>query len=109
MAPGFRAACRRLLQEVQWLGWQALWVGSGLWLAVLVCLDRLVMDSSEALEWSRPQAKETGWERLLRGVRGRLARGARRCAARTSAWRRLAARVDMALLERRSATRRDGA
>ena len=103
-AVGVRAALRRFLHEARHCGWQALLVGSGFWLRAAVCTERFVVDLADALEQRRlpsDQAVARHWSnRLMHGVRGGLVHAVRRCAPAAGAWQRLAARTDIALLER---------
>lgn len=98
-AAGVRGAYRRFLQEARRVGWQSLLVGTGLWLHVAVCTESFVVDFAEALERRRPRA--TRWDsRTVNGVWERSIRVVRRCEPGVRAWRRLAARIDLALIER---------
>ena len=106
---GVRAALRRFLHEVRRCGWQALLVGSGFWLRAAVCTERFVVDLADALEQRRlspDHAVARHWSaRLVNGVLGGLVRAVRRCEPAARAWQRLAARTDVALLERRNLSR----
>ena len=106
---GIRAALRQCLREVQQFGWQALLVGSGFWLEAAVCTERFVVDVANALEqrrWQPDHAIARHWSvRLVNGVLRGLVRAVRRCAPAARAWQHLAARTDVALLERRNLSR----
>jgi len=101
---GVRAALRQCLREARRCGWQLLLVGSGLWLEAAVCTERFVVDVAAVLEQRGRQpdhALARHWSsRIVNVVRGRLVRAIRRCAPAAGAWQRLAARTDIALLER---------
>ena len=109
---GVRAALRRFLHEARRFGWQALLVGSGFWLRAAVCIERFVVDLADALEQRKlpsDHAVARHWSsRIMNGVRGGLVRAVRRCAPAAGAWQRLAARTDLALLERRNQIRHSG-
>jgi hypothetical protein len=104
-AAGVSAALRRLHREVQGFGWQLLVVGSGLWREAAGCVERFVVDAAEALEQRSPRSTQGGggrWgNRTMHGVGGRLVRAVHWCELRARACRRLAVRIDDALLARR--------
>ena len=106
---GVRAALRQCLREARRFGWQVLLVGSGFWLEAAVCTERFVVDVADVLEqrrWQPDHAVARHWSaRLVNGVRGGLVRAVRRCEPAARAWQRLAARTDVALLERRNLSR----
>ena len=108
-ATGVRAALRRFLHEARRFGWQILLVGSGFWLEAAVCTERFVVDLADALEQRRlrpDHAVARHWSsRFVNGVQGGLVRAVRRCEPAARAWQRLAARTDVALLERRNLSR----
>ena len=101
---GVRAALRQFLHEVRRFGWQALLVGSGFWLRAAVCTERFVVDLAAALEQRKlpsDHAVARHWSsRIVHGARGGLTRAVSWCAPAAGAWQRLAARTDIALLER---------
>lgn len=103
-AVGVRAALQRFLHEARRCGWQALLVGSGFWLRAAVCTKRFVVDLANALELrTLPSDKAVAghWSsRIVNRMRGGLVRAVRWCAPAAGAWQRLAARTDLALLER---------
>ena len=111
-AVGVRAALRRFLHEARRFGWQVLLVGSGFWLEAAVCTERFVVDLANALEQRKllsDHAVARHWSsRSVNGVRGGLVRAVRWCAPAAGAWQRLAARTDVALLERRNPIRHLG-
>ncbi len=100
-----RLAYLRLLQEARHCGWQALLVGSGLWLEIATCAENFVTDWAEALEQQkvRPEGARAGRRdrQIISGVRDRIVRPLRWLEPRAKSWRRLAERIDGALLERR--------
>jgi len=104
-----RAALRQCLREARRFGWQVLLVGSGFWLEAALCTERFVVDVADVLEQRRGQSSHAvarHWSaRLVNGVRGGLVRAVRRCEPAARAWQRLAARTDVALLERRNLSR----
>ena len=106
---GVRAALRQCLHEARRCGWQVLLVGSGFWLEAALCTARFVVDVADILEqrgWQPEHAVARHWSsRIVNGVQERLARAVRRCAPAARAWQRLAARTDIALLERRNLSR----
>ena len=98
-------ACRRFLQEGRRVAWQVLWIGSGLWLGAALCTEKFVVDLAETLERrreSQPEGVRAGrWDgRVTDAVWHNLMRVARWCEPRASACRRLATRVDGALIQR---------
>ena len=103
-AVGVRAALWRFLHEARQFGWQILLVVSGFWLEAAVCTERFVVDLADALEqkrWQPAKAVARHWSSwTVNGVRGGLVRAIRWCEPAARAWRHLAARTDMALLER---------
>ena len=106
---GVRVALQQCLRETRWFGWQVLLVGSGFWLEAAVCTERFVVDVANVLEQRRWQPGHTvarHWSvQLANGVLGGLVRAVRRCEPPARAWQRLAARTDVALLERRNPSR----
>ena len=106
---GVRAALRQCRREARRFGWQILLVGSGFWLEAAVCTERFVVDVADVLEQRRWQPGHTvarHWSvQLANGVLGGLVRAVRRCEPAARAWQRLAARTDVALLERRNLNR----
>lgn len=81
------------------MGWQSLWVGAGLWLEAAVCTERFVVDLAEILERRRP--RPVRWDsRIAIRMLETLVRVVRRCEPGVRAWRRLATRIDVALIER---------
>ena len=104
MATGVRAAFWGFIREARQVGWQALLVGSGLWLQAAVCAERFVVDLADALERRRPAYAMHCSSRILGGVSERLVCAVRWYAPGARAWRRQAARTDTALLARRCLT-----
>lgn len=106
---GVRAALWQCLYEARRFGWQVLLVGSGFWLESAVCTERFVVDVADILEqrrWPSDNAIVRHWSsRIVNGVRGGLVRAVRQCEPAARAWQRLAARTDIALLERCSLRR----
>ena len=104
IAGGVRAAYRRFLREARRFAWRLLWVGNGLCLEAAACAERFFVDLVEDLERKSSRLERTcsrSWySRIIGGVWGRLIRVARRCEPGVSAWRRLAMRIDVTLIER---------
>lgn len=102
---GLRTASQQLVQETWHLRWQILLVGSGFWLAAIVCIERFIAAYAEALE-QRPRSESVHAEQwgghLVGKMRRKLVRAARRCGQRAEGWRQRAEQIDMALLERRA-------
>ncbi len=103
---GVRTALRRFRDEVRRFGWQLLVVGSGLWHEAAGCVERFVVDYAAALEQQRPRVdrERAGlWGScLIPGIEGRIIRMVRGCEPWASTCRRLAVRIDDALLARRN-------
>ena len=107
-----RVAHRLLLHEVRGLGWELLWIGSGIWLQAAICAERFVVDLAEAMERRSLEPETISARRWHNWITSRLWRRpvsvVRRCEPATTAWQHLATRIDMALFRRSSLTgRRD--
>ena len=104
MASGVRGACRHLLEEARRFAWQFLGVGSGLWLEAALCTERFVVDLAEALERRlKPEsALARRWDgRVVNDLLGRrLVHTVRRGEPGATAWRRLAMRIDTAVVQK---------
>jgi len=105
---GLTTALRCFVFEVRSLWWQLLLVGNGLWLGAAICGEHFVVDLAESLEQRAPRAETAvagrrGW-RILGSIRRRLVGAVRWCQPGAKAWRRLAVRMDVALLKQRGST-----
>jgi hypothetical protein len=100
-----RVAYLQLLREARHCGWQTLLVGSGLWLEIAICTENFVADWAAALEHQRlrPEGMDAGHRgrQIVSAAQGRLIRFLRWLEPRARLGRRLAERIDRALLERR--------